>query len=218
MKTLFPRRSGFTLVELLVVISIIAVLAALLFPTVSRAIGRGRSAKCVNHLSQIGAACIRFASENEMTLPVTSHQRRAGGKSWSLTLQPYAAGTLCFRCPCDEVPDRVYTYVMNDFLTPNPAGAPDLDFSKLPRLENQHETVLFAEASKDYVNTDHFHFSDYQGRLIPPAIFTQQVAPERHDGAANYLFADAHVESVSWPQVQKLLDKPLTRFIDPTNP
>ncbi len=210
------NHQGFTLLELLVVIAIIAVLAALLFPYLSRMSSRGLTAKCTNFQQQIGGAVLRYAAENEMTLPVTSHQRRAGGKSWSITLQPYADGTLCFRCPCDENTERSYSYAMNDFLTPNPAGAPDLDFSRLARLEKQRETILFAEMAKEYKNSDHFHFSPYRGGLIPPESMEGQIAVKRHDGAANYLFADGHVETLAWVQVSKNLREQGNRFVDPT--
>lgn len=204
------------MVELLVVIAVIAVLAALLFPAVASMMARGRSTKCLNYLREIGAASLNYASNNEMNLPVTSHQRRTGGKSWSITLQPYAAGTLCFRCPCDEVADRPYTYAINDFLTPGPAGAPDLDYSKLPRLERPAETILFAELSAAYQFSDHFHFVDYRGVLLPAAIFESQIAAQRHEGAANYVFADGHAETVNWQRVQERLREQGDRLVDPT--
>jgi prepilin-type N-terminal cleavage/methylation domain-containing protein/prepilin-type processing-associated H-X9-DG protein len=213
-RTRFP--AAFTLIELLVVIAIIAVLAALILPIANRSVEQGRSQKCAQYLRQFGTAVLHYASDHEMQLPVTSHQRRAGGKSWSLTLQPYASGTLIFRCPCDEDAVRPYSYVMNDFLTPNPAGAPTIDFSVLSRLENPRECMLFGEASKDYADVDHFHFSEFVGNEIPPEAMQGQVAVERHLGAANYLFADGHAETVPWESVRKLLSERGSRFLDPT--
>jgi len=55
--------SGFTLLELLVVIGIIAVLAALLLPVLSAAQDRGKSAACKNNLRQIGLLMWLYADE-----------------------------------------------------------------------------------------------------------------------------------------------------------
>ena len=216
MRNRFLTFRGFTLIELLVVIAIIAVLAGLLVPVAGRVQARGRTTKCAHFMRQLGTAALLYAGENDMTLPVTAHQRKQGGKSWTLTLQEYAGGKVVFRCPADEDATRAYTYVINDFLTPNPAGAPLLDFSKLSRLERPAQTLLFLEASQNYTNADHFHFSDYSGQEIPPEAFASQVGVRRHGGSANYLFADAHMETLSWEQAQLRLRAPGSRFVDPS--
>jgi prepilin-type N-terminal cleavage/methylation domain-containing protein/prepilin-type processing-associated H-X9-DG protein len=215
-KSTLQERHAFTLIELLVVITIIAVLAGLAVAVMQRATMKGRTIKCFNNLRQLGIAALNYAGNNDMTLPATTHQRRSGIRSWSITLQEYAGGKLVFRCPEDEHKTRAYTYVMNDFLTPNPEGAPEIDFSKLTRLERQSETVLFAEASVDYNTSDHFHFSDYKGTTLPPEVFEAQVGVKRHAGAANYLFADGHVETLTWEQVRVRLAEAGSRFVDPT--
>jgi len=65
------RNGGFTLVELLVVMAIIAILAALLMPALVRARIAARSVNCKNNLRQIGMAVEMFmTNHNELYPPV----------------------------------------------------------------------------------------------------------------------------------------------------
>ena len=58
-----PEVMAFTLVELLVVIGVIVLLAALLLPVLSRARAQAQSTACKNHLRQIGLAMTMYASD-----------------------------------------------------------------------------------------------------------------------------------------------------------
>ena len=59
------KAKGFTLIELLVVIAIIAVLMAILMPSLNRAREQGKRAGCLNNLKQLGLAWIAYAGDND---------------------------------------------------------------------------------------------------------------------------------------------------------
>ena len=68
-KSIHHFKAAFTLTEILVVITIIAVLATLLFSLTSRMRNKASSAISVSNLRQIGMAITTYASDNNGTLP-----------------------------------------------------------------------------------------------------------------------------------------------------
>jgi prepilin-type N-terminal cleavage/methylation domain-containing protein len=88
------RRGGFTLVEMLAVVGIMAVLASLVATSLNRVSGSARQAKCVSNLRQIGVAVHLFAAENEDSFPRSASYTTedANGKNtgiWVNDLGPY---------------------------------------------------------------------------------------------------------------------------------
>ncbi|MEO0514618.1 MAG: type II secretion system protein [Planctomycetota bacterium] len=66
---LTPRDHGFTLIKLLVLISIIALLIGIFLPALGAARDSARGVKCLANLKQMGFASLAYADENKGLLP-----------------------------------------------------------------------------------------------------------------------------------------------------
>ena len=79
---------GFTLLELLVVISIISLLAALILPVFLSIREKGRQITCVSNLHQLGIAFIQYAGDNDERFPLPgsddAYDARQDGPYWDL--------------------------------------------------------------------------------------------------------------------------------------
>ena len=108
--------SAFTLNELLVVISVLAVLAALLLPALGRAKEQARAIKCRSNLRQWGLALLMAAADNNQRYPLL--YLGTSGNSlihWSQTLEPYLARwtNRTYHCPGYKGPVGLVPFFMN---------------------------------------------------------------------------------------------------------
>ena len=167
---------AFTLVEVLVVIAIIAILAALLFPVLSSAKGRAQRTACMNNLKQINIAIHAYADENNDTLPnvgmPTYITYREAVKGYAGLNGPSSANDRIFACPMDAfhydensgnfVPFGRHQSTNYDFASYSFNGAnlvtnipnfiytgllPGIGGQKISTIKNPARTILVAEAS-----------------------------------------------------------------------
>src|SRR5688500_14119079 len=137
-----PRpRFGFTLVELLVVIGIIALLVSILLPSLSRAREEANRVKCLSNVRQLGVAFVMYAGANNGKLPIRNASNARGPQEWdwiywqdgrelkeSAVVRYMGSGGVvgpdALRCPSDNWESRskvgsslyVYSYAVNRYV------------------------------------------------------------------------------------------------------
>jgi prepilin-type N-terminal cleavage/methylation domain-containing protein/prepilin-type processing-associated H-X9-DG protein len=98
------RTDGFTLVELLVVLALIAVLTALAYPVYQRVVQNGRATACVSNLRQIGVGLGAYLADNNNVMPTLNTARASISVNVPVidnTLSRYITNPSVFACPAD---------------------------------------------------------------------------------------------------------------------
>ena len=197
------RNHAFTLVELLVVITIVAVLAGVFLPVFGAVQENSRTAACASNLRQIGAALLSFAGENNGVLPLAGAnfpyqppaQRNGGALGWTEQLEPYA-GTdrAIYVCPSSKrlIANNVqYGYFMGChaayFANHNQFAAVRLSLLSAPS-----KYILGGDISSNSIldgadDSDKDDYTQDPGFASVPSPF--------HRGKVNLLFADGHVSA-----------------------
>lgn len=113
-----PATGGFTIVELLVTIAIIALLAGLAYPAFQSSMMKARSIQCASNLRKIGAAVTQAASDNDNTYPeisqaaVSPYPAGSDAKDLYDTLSPYGLVKTDLQCATDIQQGKASAYQM----------------------------------------------------------------------------------------------------------
>lgn len=200
---------GFTLVELLTVMAIMTILAALILPAVTMAMNESKRVQCCHNLRQMVAATQLFASSHDGELPPSYTKDFASGETetWEWFLWDLGTDFQIQQCPAFRGASMWYgdrytgynynsSYVGGRVLTRGntrlPASLPSAHYSQ---ITHPSQCALFGDGEYDS-GANKFMRSPFPGALDADAsLALGGTQGFRHRGKTNVGFADGHVES-----------------------
>jgi len=199
------RPAAFTLVELLVVVSIIAALIGLLLPAVQASRAAARRTQCSSNIRQLGLAMAQFCDAHRGQFPDTSHNQSGDvEQSWIYTVAPFMESVDAIRiCPddlkaADRLDQKLTSYVMNAYLTDEPRSFAVTNHNKLRASSKTLVAFEIADQKAPIIENDHVHnHAWFTSLTVARKQVLQKIeadaAIERHAGSSHFLYADWHV-------------------------
>ena len=154
---------AFTLIELVVVIAIIAVLAAIVMPISRRVMHGARATACVSNERQLGAALNLYLADNNMTMPAMEAGRRDKAEDVPVidnTLSRYVNESKVFACPADDhlAGSTGTSYYWNTVLNAQAVSSLHFlsiaDTSRIPVLADKEGFHLYSENKVNLLYAD----------------------------------------------------------------
>lgn len=231
-RSLSIAQRGFTLIEMLVVISIILLLMGILLPALSKAREHGRNTVCTSNLRQWGIAVLAYCDNNNDFLPKPQHETGGSAKDdlddgkWYNALPPYINApkyTLIYDgskakeykqeniwwCPeaRQEFVDYGFTSSGNAFdYAFNTVIDGTTSYTPKPPSGQRHiNTYHIKETGKTLIMTEPASRFEYVSIGTSGAV----VDPNRHFGQyVNMLFLDSHVTNFIGKDAQTVYSGP----------
>ena len=208
-----PSAKGFTLIEILVVIAIATILAAMLFAGFSRVKEKGRSAVCQNNLKQIALGMQQYVQDNDGRYP------QEEGETWTHKVFPYIKSIEVFQCPTasrplseivgGEDPLGILTCVYR------------YNWIRLNKFVSSSNSLRLHGHSEAASNLSNYSTTTYLNVCDPPRLYKEDDAEEKitascgrtmlvgydvrhHSGGTNWSFLDGHVKWLTPEQLAEL--------------